>query len=97
MGGSVFNKMVGLGADHHGRLPNNVVVNNSTDGVGNPLSNMYTRAEIKELFSDFKQANISRYFIHTNKMPIVGRYLPRLLVSWLGKLMCTSYYVKAIK
>jgi SAM-dependent methyltransferase len=97
IGRHAFNKMVGLGADHHGRLPNNVVVNNSTDGVGNPLSKMYTRTEIQELFSDFRQVNVSRHFIPTNKIPIVGRYLPRLLVSWLGKLMGTSYYVKAFK
>lgn len=42
MGREAFNSFVGLPPRHRGWLPNDVVINNSTDGIGNPPSKLYT-------------------------------------------------------
>ena len=43
MGREAFNRFVGLPSGHRGWLPNWILINNVTDGLGNPLSKLYTR------------------------------------------------------
>lgn len=97
IGREAFNNLVGLPSGYRGWLPHQVVISNSTDGVGNPLSKFYTRRELRLLFSDFNKIDIEVHYIPRRKIPIFGKYIPDLLSYWLGRVMGTCLYVKAVK
>jgi hypothetical protein len=97
MGREAFNAFVGLPADHAGWLPSAVVGNNSTDGVGNPLSKFYTASELRALFARFSTVTLQKRYFPRHKVPLVGPYLPRAVTSLLGRTMGSFWYVNAIK
>lgn len=97
MGREAFNAFVGLPADHAGWLPAAVVGNNSTDGVGNPLSKFYTAAELRTLFWRFSSLTLQKRYFPRHKVPLIGPHLPRAVTSLLGRTMGSFWYVKAIK
>jgi len=97
MGQVPFNRMVGLPESHRGWIPRDVVVNNSTDGVGNPHSKFLSAAEIRQMFSRFRSVTLHKRYFHRNKLPLIGPYVPRFLLSFLGRTVGGYWYVKADK
>jgi len=56
----------------------------NTDGAGNPLARVYSRAEARALFKDFKKVDIKIFFLNKRWIPIVGSILPRSIESRLA-------------
>jgi SAM-dependent methyltransferase len=59
-------------------------LNKNTDGAGNPLARVYSRAEARELFEGFSQVHLKTYFLNKRWLPVVGRLLPRSVESRLA-------------
>lgn len=97
MGRSAFNRMAGLPPTHKGWIPQSVVLNNSTDGVGNPYSRVFSRREIAVLFAPFRHVHLEKHYFPRKQLPLIGPALPRKLMEWLGRLMGFFWYVKAIR
>jgi len=55
----------------------------NTDGAGNPLARVYSRAEARKLFKDFSKVELRTYFLNKRWLPVIGGVLPR---SWESKL-----------
>lgn len=93
VGREAFNRMTGLPADHHGWIPLQVVVNNSTDGVGNPHSKFLAADEIRAMFRGFRRVELYKRYFHRHKIPVIGPYLPRPVLSFLGRTVGGYWYV----
>lgn len=55
----------------------------NTDGAGNPLARVYSRAEARELFQEFSEVELQTYFLNKRWLPFIGKVLPR---SWESRL-----------
>jgi SAM-dependent methyltransferase len=97
MGRAAFNEFVGLPADHRGWLPTQTAVNNSTDGLGNPLSRFYTAAELRTMFGRFSSVTLAKHYFPRHKLPVLGPRLPAGVAAWLGRAAGSYWYVKAVK
>lgn len=97
MGRESFKRFVGLPPGHRGWLPDWVVINNSTDGLGNPLSKLYTRNQLQQMFSAFRNIRLEKHYFPRRKIPVIGPHLPRFLTYWLGRTMGSFWYIKAVK
>jgi len=97
MGRESFNDLVGLPLEHRGWLPDWVVINNSTDGIGNPLSRLYTAKQLRNMFSAFEDVHLEKHYFPRRKIPLIGPRLPRPIVGWLGHTMGSFWYIKAVK
>ena len=49
----------------------------NTDGPGNPLARVYSRAEARRLFKDFAEVRTAVHFLNKRWLPVVGPLLPR--------------------
>jgi SAM-dependent methyltransferase len=49
----------------------------NTDGPGNPLARVYSRAEARSLFADFAEVETAVYFLNKRWLPVVGPLLSR--------------------
>jgi ubiquinone/menaquinone biosynthesis C-methylase UbiE len=56
----------------------------NTDGAGNPLARVYSRAEASELFKNFSDVKLKTYFLNKRWIPLFGSLLPRALESQLA-------------
>lgn len=56
----------------------------NTDGAGNPLARVYSRAEARELFRDFSEVKLVTYFFNKRWLPLIGNALSRSLESRLA-------------
>jgi ubiquinone/menaquinone biosynthesis C-methylase UbiE len=56
----------------------------NTDGAGNPLARVYSRAEARELFRDFSEVKLETYFFNKRWLPLIGNMLSRSLESRLA-------------
>lgn len=56
----------------------------NTDGAGNPLTRVYSRAEARELFADFAEVRLATHFLNKRWLPIVGGVLPRAVEARLA-------------
>ena len=59
----------------------------NTDGPGNPLARVYSRAEVRRLFKDFAEVETAVHFLNKRWLPVVGPLLPpgveaRLAARW---------------
>lgn len=97
MGRESFNRFVGLPPEHRGWLPDWVVINNSTDGLGNPLSQLYTADQLQGLFSAFRDIRLEKHYFPRRKMPLIGPHMPRFVAYWLGRTLGSFWYIKAVK
>lgn len=59
-------------------------LNQNTDGAGNPLARVYSRAEARELFQDFSHVVVKTFFLNKRWLPVVGKLLPQSLESRLA-------------
>lgn len=73
-----------LRVTRNGHLSADELLNESTDGAGNPLARVYSRREARELFKDFREIELRTYFLNKRFIPIVGRLLPRFVESALA-------------
>lgn len=48
----------------------------NTDGPGNPLARVYSRAEVRRLFKDFAEVETAVHFLNKRWLPVVGPVLP---------------------
>src|SRR5919206_174420 len=48
-----------------------------TDGAGNPLTRVYSRAEARELFKDFARVDFAVHFLNKRWLPVLGPLLSR--------------------
>ena len=71
------------------RLSVTRLVSNSTDGAGNPISKLYSRATAKQLFSQFTSASIEVHHVSlATLLPKLGSRIPRRsLPSWMAGLL----------
>lgn len=69
----------------------------NTDGAGNPLARVYSRAEARELFKDFSQVELRTYFFNKRWLPILGPILPRPLESSLASKWGWHLWIYATK
>ena len=97
MGRVPFNEFVGLPADHRGWIPTQIAVNNSTDGLGNPLSKFYAADELRSMFRRFSAVTLEKYYFPRHKLPVIGPRLPHPVAAWLGRTAGSYWYIKAIK
>jgi len=56
----------------------------NTDGAGNPLARVYSRAEARELFKNFSEVTVKTFFLNKRWLPVIGSVLPRSLETWLA-------------
>jgi ubiquinone/menaquinone biosynthesis C-methylase UbiE len=71
-------------------------LNNNTDGVGNPLSRVYSRRGLRALFAPFRKKSTTVRFLNTFRIPVV-RKLGGLLEALFGRLWGWHLYVLAEK
>jgi SAM-dependent methyltransferase len=68
----------------HDYLSSNEFLSRNTDGAGNPLARVYSRAEARELFKDFASVELRPYFLNKRWLPILGPVLPRSVEAKLA-------------
>jgi len=68
----------------NGNFSSAELLNQSTDGAGNPLARVYSRTEARELFKDFRQVELRAYFLNKRFIPLLGNLLPRSIESALA-------------
>ena len=73
------------------------LLNQSTDGAGNPLARVYSRREARDLFRDFRQVELRAYFLNKRFIPIVGNLLPRSIESALASRWGWHLWIYATK
>ena len=56
----------------------------NTDGAGNPLARVYSRAEARELFQDFSKVTFKTFFLNKRRLPVFGKLMPRSVESKLA-------------
>jgi SAM-dependent methyltransferase len=73
-----------LKQDQKGYLNAEQFLNQNTDGPGNPLARVYSRAEARELFKDYSEIKLRTYFLNKRWLPLIGNILPRSVESRLA-------------
>jgi len=73
------------------------LLNESTDGAGNPLARVYSRQEARQLFKDFSQVELRAFFLNKRFIPIVGNLLPRSIESALASRWGWHLWIYATK
>lgn len=69
----------------------------NTDGAGNPLARVYSRAEARKLFKDFSRVELRTYFLNKRWLPLIGSALPRSLESRLASRWGWHLWIYATK
>jgi ubiquinone/menaquinone biosynthesis C-methylase UbiE len=73
------------------------LLNQSTDGAGNPLARVYSRREARDLFKDFRQVELRAYFLNKRFIPVLGNLLPRSIESALASRWGWHLWIYATK
>jgi 2-polyprenyl-3-methyl-5-hydroxy-6-metoxy-1,4-benzoquinol methylase len=73
------------------------LLNQSTDGAGNPLARVYSRREARELFKDFREVELRAYFLNKRFIPVVGNLLPRSIEGMLASRWGWHLWIYATK
>jgi SAM-dependent methyltransferase len=63
--------------DEHSYLSPGEFLSRNTDGAGNPLTRVYSRAEARALFKDFAEVSLATHFLNKRWLPVLGGVLPR--------------------
>ncbi len=69
----------------------------NTDGAGNPLARVYSRAEARELFKDFEHVEMRTHFLNKRWLPLLGPILPRSVESRLASRWGWHLWIYATK
>jgi len=81
----------------HGQFSGAELLNQSTDGAGNPLARVYSRREARELFKDFREVELRAYFLNKRFIPVLGNLLPRSIESLLASRWGWHLWIYATK
>jgi len=81
----------------NGQFSGAELLNQSTDGAGNPLARVYSRREARELFRDFREVKLRAYFLNNRFIPVVGNLLPRSIESMLASRWGWHLWIYATK
>jgi SAM-dependent methyltransferase len=81
----------------NGGMSADQLLNESTDGAGNPLARVYSRREARDLFDDFPKIELRAYFLNKRFIPIVGNLLPRSIESALASRWGWHLWIYATK
>jgi SAM-dependent methyltransferase len=81
----------------NGEISADHLLNESTDGAGNPLARVYSRREARRLFKDFSEVELRAYFLNKRFIPIVGNLLPRSIESALASRWGWHLWIYATK
>src|SRR2546430_1181028 len=73
------------------------LLNQSTDGAGNPLARVYSRDEARKLFKDFRQVELRAYFLNKRFIPLIGNLLPKSIESALASRWGWHLWIYATK
>jgi hypothetical protein len=60
-------------------------LNQNTDGAGNPLAKVYSRADARRMFSRFSKVETEVHFLNKRWVPLIGRFLPSSVEKALGR------------
>lgn len=69
----------------------------NTDGAGNPLARVYSRAQARELFKDFAHVELRTYFLNKRWLPLLGPILPRSIESQMASRWGWHLWIYATK
>jgi hypothetical protein len=81
----------------NGQVSANELLNQSTDGAGNPLATVYSRREAGELFRQFRHVELRSFFLNKRFIPVVGNLLPRSIESALASRWGWHLWIYATK
>lgn len=81
----------------NGNVSGAELLNQSTDGAGNPLARVYSRGEARKLFKDFRDVELRAYFLNKRFIPLVGNLLPRSIESALASRWGWHLWIYATK
>jgi ubiquinone/menaquinone biosynthesis C-methylase UbiE len=73
------------------------LLNQSTDGAGNPLARVYSRREARDLFKNFREIELRAYFLNKRFIPVLGNLLPRSIESALASRWGWHLWIYATK
>jgi len=68
----------------NGQFSSAELLNQSTDGAGNPLARVYSRREARDMFKNFREIDLRAYFLNKRFLPLIGNLLPRSIESALA-------------
>ncbi len=63
--------------DQRSYLSSGEFLSRNTDGAGNPLTRVFSRAEARALFKDFAQVELAAHFLNKRWLPVLGSVMPR--------------------
>jgi ubiquinone/menaquinone biosynthesis C-methylase UbiE len=63
--------------DQRSYLSSEEFLSRNTDGAGNPLTRVFSRAEARALFKDFAEVKLATHFLNKRWLPILGSVMPR--------------------
>jgi ubiquinone/menaquinone biosynthesis C-methylase UbiE len=69
----------------------------NTDGAGNPLARVYSRADALELFKGFARVELRTYFLNKRWLPLIGNVLSRTAESRLAARWGWHLWIYAVK
>jgi len=81
----------------NGNVSTAELLNQSTDGAGNPLARVYSRGEARKLFKDFRQVELRAYFLNKRFIPLIGNLLPKSIESALASRWGWHLWIYATK
>ena len=70
--------------DPNGNFSAGELLNQSTDGAGNPLARVYSRRAARDLFKEFREVRLRTYFLNKRFIPLVGNLFPRSIEAALA-------------
>jgi ubiquinone/menaquinone biosynthesis C-methylase UbiE len=73
------------------------LLNNNTDGPGNPLSRVYSRRGAKKLFRRFHPVHTKVHWLVKKNIPVIGSHMPRSIDYLLGRVAGWALYIIAVK
>ena len=83
--------------DANGNFSTAELLNQSTDGAGNPLARVYSRRAARDLFKDFREVELRAYFLNKRFIPLIGNLLPRSVESALASRWGWHLWIYATK
>jgi len=86
-----------LKTNQNGYLNAEQFLSQNTDGPGNPLARVYSRAEARQLFKNYSEVELRTYFLNKRWLPLIGNLLPRSIESWLASRWGWHLWIYATK
>jgi SAM-dependent methyltransferase len=72
-------------------------LSNNTDGLGNPLSKVFSRRQARDLFAEFGEVGTEVRFLSARWPPVLNRLLRPAAKEWLERRLGWQLYVRAVR